>query len=76
MRVTDEPKPNLRAFGSPDGKKLAVTEETLRLFDASGRLLRDYGPPPDGMVYTNVVWSPDSRSFAYVLVPADFVPGV
>ena len=77
VRVTDEPRPNLEAYGSPDGKRVAVTDRaSLRLFDDAGKLLRDYGPPPEGMLYLDVIWSPDSRSFAYVLAPEEFSPGI
>ena len=73
--LTDGFEPRANAVPSPDGKKVAILGDSLRVFDDSGRLLHDYGPPPDGIVYTNVAWSPDSRSFAYVLVPEDFVLG-
>jgi hypothetical protein len=68
----------LRASGvpAPDGKKVAVLGDRLRVFDDSGRLVEDYGPAPTGMLYLDVVWSPDSRSFAYVLAPEEFSPGI
>jgi hypothetical protein len=77
VRVTDEARPNLSAYGSPDGKRVVVTDRAgMQLFDDSGKLLRDYGPPPAGMLYLSVAWSPDSRSFAYVLAPEEFSPGI
>jgi hypothetical protein len=77
VRLTDEPRAGLNAYGSPDGKKVAATDDAgLRVFDSGGRLVRDYGAPPDGWEYSKIVWSPDSGSFAYVLVPEEFVIGV
>jgi hypothetical protein len=57
---------------SPDGSRVLVTGDQLRLCTASGTLLRSI-PVEDGYAVTAVEWSPDGQSFAYIVGPKDFV---
>jgi hypothetical protein len=57
---------------SPDGSKVLVTGDQLRLYTASGTLLRSI-PVEDGYAVTAVQWSPDGTSFTYIVGPKDFV---
>ena len=56
------------AIPSPDGRKLLVTGERLRVYDSEGRLLQDM-QPPEGFKVVGAAWAPDSRRYAYVVAP-------
>jgi hypothetical protein len=73
--LVDVPEEGARVVPSPDGAKLLVTGTSLRLFDASGNLLEDYGGLTEGTQYKAFAWSPDGASFAYVVGPVGFPPG-
>ena len=59
---------------SPDRSRFLVGGARLRLFDASGALLRVIDPPA-GYKVTGLAWSRDGARFVYVLGPAEaFLP--
>ena len=58
---------------APDGSRILVTGERLRVYNADGVLLREL-VPPEGFDVADAAWSPDSASFTYILGPAGFEP--
>jgi WD40 repeat protein len=53
---------------SPDGSRVLVSGNALRLYDAEGRLLRRVDVAA-GLRVTGIAWSSDGSSFAYVVGP-------
>ncbi len=66
--LTDGYEFDANALVSPDGQKVLVTGDSLRIYDANGRLLRQIDPP-DGFSVTGAAWAPDSDGFTYVIGP-------
>ena len=54
---------------SPDGNRVLITGNTLRMYDAKGWLLREI-QPPEGASVLQAAWSKDGRSFAYTTGPS------
>jgi hypothetical protein len=59
-------------FLSPDGSMIAIGGAHLRVYSLSGALVRDFGSPAEGFEFKSVAWSPDSRSLAMLLGPANW----
>jgi WD40 repeat protein len=56
---------------SPDGSRLLISGDRLRLYSRDGALLRTIEAPP-GFSVLGVAWSPDGSRFAYVVGPPFF----
>lgn len=57
---------------APDGDRLLVAGQRLRIYTTEGRLLRDDIVAPAGFAVVAAAWSPDGRTIAYVMGPAGF----
>jgi DNA-binding CsgD family transcriptional regulator len=53
---------------SPDGQRILVTGNRLRVYSIDGVLEREI-VPPDGLPVLAAAWSPDGSSFAYIVGP-------
>ncbi len=73
--LTEGLEPRASAEPAPDGLKVAVLGDTLRVYDNLGRLIRDYGPAPAGMAYGGAIWSPDSETIVYYVAAESFLGG-
>jgi hypothetical protein len=62
-----------RAAVTTDGR-IAVLDAGLRVYDASGRLLLDYGALPDGFRAVAAAWNADGSALAFVLGPRNWTP--
>jgi Tol biopolymer transport system component len=69
--LTNGLEPHAAAHVSPDGSRLMVTGEALRLYTEDGQLLREL-PVPEDFDVAAAAWSPDGSSFIYVVGPAGF----
>ncbi len=67
--LTDGLETRARFRASPDGSKVLVDGDTLRVFDTEGRLIKDFGRPPEGFKFEGLAWSPDSSSVVFVVGP-------
>jgi Tol biopolymer transport system component len=63
--VTPDLEHSSAAVHAPDRARFLVTGQRLRLFDASGTLLRTIEPPP-GLEIVEAAWSPDWSGFVYI----------
>ena len=72
QQLTDEFRAFLRYDISPDGSKILVSGDEVRVYTTTGVLLRSI-PVDDGYTVTGVEWAPDGLSFAYIVGPTDFV---
>jgi len=72
QQLTDEFRAFLRYDISPDGSKILVSGDEVRVYSTTGVLLRSI-PVDDGYTVTGVEWAPDGLSFAYIVGPTDFV---
>ncbi len=53
---------------SPDGGKVLVTGDRLRVYSETGALLQQIDPP-DGFSVTAAAWAPDGERFVYLVSP-------
>ena len=70
--LTDGLEYEASAVISPDGARLLVTGNRLRLYSSEGSLLREM-VPPEGVFVHRAAWSPDGGMFAYVTGPRWFL---
>ncbi len=71
-QLTDEFRAFIRYDVSPDGSKILVSGDELRLYTNTGVLLRSI-PVEPGFSVIDVNWSPDGNSFVYIVGPQDLV---
>lgn len=64
--LTDGLEGGSRAVPSPDNSRILVSGNSLRVYDASGALLREIEPPA-GERIIQVAWSPDGEGFVYIV---------
>jgi hypothetical protein len=70
--LTSEGGENLAGYAvSPDGGRVLVGGQALRLYTAGGDLLRTIAPP-EGTYVTGLSWAPDGITYAYVVGPRTF----
>jgi hypothetical protein len=69
VQLTNGLEPNTDAMPSPDGRRVVVTGERLRVYDADGALVSDLGPLSIELRPTSLAWSSDNKSLAYILGP-------
>jgi DNA-binding CsgD family transcriptional regulator/dipeptidyl aminopeptidase/acylaminoacyl peptidase len=55
-------------FVAPDGERLLVTGEKLRVYGRDGTLEREIAAPP-GMTILHAAWSADGQNIAYIVGP-------
>jgi hypothetical protein len=70
VRDLTEGRENGASFAvSPDGSRILVGGDKLRVYSSTGELLREIVPPP-GTAVTGLAWSRDGFNFTYVVGPA------
>jgi hypothetical protein len=57
-----------QAVVSPDGDKVIVGGDKLRVYDIAGTLLQEKDPPT-GLGITSAAWAPDSQRFTFIAGP-------
>jgi hypothetical protein len=66
--LTNAIEPFAASILSPDGKKVLVTGDYLRVYSQTGEVLQRLSVPP-GFSVVGAVWAPDSQRFAYIVGP-------